>query len=468
MNHHDTIAAIATPLGSGGIGIVRISGSLAKATLHKIFRPASKTFSEFRPWTLHRGHFITAQGTVLDDVLGVFMPGPRTFTGEDVAEIHCHGGQALIVALLEHITAQHQVRLAERGEFSRRAFVNGRMDLTQAEAVAEMISAKNTAALHLGAAKLEGLLGEKVIALRQKLERLRMELCVAVDFPDEEVECLSPQEFGRVVDDVRVHVTDLLTAYNRSRPWQEGASVVLAGAVNAGKSSTLNALLGYNRALVTDIPGTTRDFLEEGLLIDGLAIKLTDTAGLREALDTVERLGIDRSRERIAAADAVLLVLDGCLGAEGATALGQEGLELAQKEGTILVWNKCDVASNIDLPSEWQGLQEKCVTISAKQGLGLDVLCAAIKERVLGEQGGAYTPLEPQAKDVVPNLRQALLLQDAAEELSLLLSDVAAQQPYDICAVRLDASVAILGQITGLDTPDELLDKIFANFCIGK
>ncbi len=466
MHHDDTIAAIATPLGSGGIGIVRLSGALAQSTLRALFTPASSTFTDFRPWTLHRGRFTTPQGHSLDDVLAVYMPGPRTFTGEDVAEIHCHGGQALIATLLEHIVAHKGVRLAERGEFSRRAFMNGRMDLTQAEAVAEMIAAKSTAALHLGAAKLDGLLGKKVTELREQLERLRMELCVAVDFPEEEVECLSTQEFGRVVDNVRTGVLDLLTAYNRSRPWQEGALVVLAGAVNAGKSSTLNALLGYNRALVTDIPGTTRDFLEEGVLIDGLAIQLTDTAGLREALDTVERLGIDRSRERIAAADAVLLVLDGSLGAEGALALGQEGLELARNERTVLLWNKCDVAENITLPPSWAGLEQKCLPISAKQGQGLEVLCAAIKKCVLTGHGDHV--LEPEAKDVVPNLRQAQILQEAAEELALLLADIAAHMPYDICAVRLDSSVALLGQITGLDTPDELLDKIFANFCIGK
>ncbi len=462
MFHSPTIAAIATPLGSGGIGIVRISGPESKEILRQIFVPAKKDLKDFRPWTLHRGRMIDAQGAMLDDVLAVYMPGPNTFTGEDVVEIHGHGGQVLMATLLENIVACG-ARLADRGEFSRRALMNGRMDLTQAEAVAEMIAAKSKAALHLGSAKLEGLLGEKVSTLREKLEILRMELCVAVDFPEEEVECLSPEAFGQVIGTVREAVEDLLRAYNRSRHWQEGASVVLAGAVNAGKSSLLNALLGYNRALVTDIPGTTRDFLEEGLNLDGLALRITDTAGLREALDTVERMGIARSRERIAEADAVLFLLDGSLGADAAMHLGEEGFSLANNEKTVLVWNKSDLAPEPILPDTWQDLIKKCILISAKEATGLQELSCAIKDVILQDSSA-----EPEAGDVVPNMRQALLLQDASAELALLLADITAHVPYDICSVRLDTAVALLGQITGLDSADELLDKIFANFCIGK
>ncbi len=462
MLYNDTIAAIATPLGSGGIGIVRISGPDAKACLQQVFMSSSEKFKDFRPWTLHRGHFVDITGAMLDDVLAVYMPGPKTFTGEDVVEIHAHGGQMLMATLLESLVGRG-VRLAERGEFSRRALMHGRMDLTQAEAVAEMIAAKSKAALHLGSAKLEGLLGKKVADLREKLEHLRMEVCVAVDFPEEEVECLSPEAFGAVIGEVRQAVEDLLVAYARGRHWQEGASVVLAGAVNAGKSSLLNALLGYNRALVTDIPGTTRDFLEEGLNLDGLAVRITDTAGLREALDTVERMGIARSRERIAEADAVLFLLDGSLGAEAALHLGEEGYALAQNEKTVLIWNKSDIAPSPLLPPSWQDLAKKCILVSAKEGTGLQDLSTAIKAVILQESS-----TEPEAGDVVPNMRQALLLQDASAELALLLSDITAHVPYDICSVRLDTAVALLGQITGLDSADELLDKIFANFCIGK
>ncbi len=460
MLYDDTIAAVATAQGTGGIGIVRISGAEAKTLISKTFLSHNERFTHFRPWTLHHGHFLEYSGQALDDVLVVFMPGPRTFTGEDVAEIHCHGGSAILQSILTTLM-QHGARLAERGEFSRRAFMHGRMDLTQAEAIAEMIAAPTKASLRVGSAKLDGLLGKQVGTLREKLEELRMALCVAVDFPEEEVECLSPQEFLAVVQEVQEAVQTLLTSHARCRHWQEGASVVLAGAVNAGKSSLLNALLGYNRALVTDIPGTTRDFLEEYIDLDGLAVRITDTAGLREGADTVERLGIERSRERIETADAVLLVLDGAL-AEQATE-ENESLALAKDPKVLVVWNKSDLAPEPTFPPTWQGIEKKTVCVCAHSGKGLDALSAALKSLILKENTA-----EPDYGEVVPNMRQAKLLQEAAEELAQLATDIDANLPYDVCAVRLDAAVSTLGNITGLDTPDEVMDKIFANFCIGK
>lgn len=305
----DTISAIATAAGAGGIGIIRLSGPKAKAIVARMFLPFSSNFSNFKPWTLHRGRIVDATGEPLDEALVVFMPGPRSFTGEDVAEIQCHGGPALMRVLLE-TTLLFGARLAERGEFTRRAFLNGRMDLTQAEAVAEMIAAPTRAALRVGATKLDGLLGRRVGEIRRQLEHLRMMLCVALDFSEDDVPMLEPQEFLQGLAGVREAVKVLCRGYARSRCWQEGALVVLAGAVNVGKSSLLNALLGRNRALVTDIPGTTRDFLEELLDIHGLPVRLTDTAGLRETCDVVEHLGVIRSRERMEAADVVLLVVE--------------------------------------------------------------------------------------------------------------------------------------------------------------
>ena len=295
-----TIAAIATPPGAGGIGIVRLSGPRAKALLARMFLPLSPRFENFRPWFLHRGRVLDRYGEALDDVLAVFMPGPRTFTGEDMAEIHCHGGPLIVQAVLESTL--------------RLAFVNGRMDLSQAEAVAELIAAPSREALRYSLNRLDGLLGRRVLALREELEALRVQVCLAVDFPEEEVECLAPAAFGRAVAEVACSVRRLLAGQKRARVMQQGAVVVLAGAVNAGKSSLLNALLGRNRALVTDIPGTTRDFLEEACDLDGLPVRLTDTAGLRQAgegragADAVEALGMALSREKLGEADCILLV----------------------------------------------------------------------------------------------------------------------------------------------------------------
>ncbi len=462
MQNPDTIVAIATPVGSGGIGIVRISGKDAKHILAKVFLSNSPKFTNFRPWTLHRGRFIDESGHLVDDVLAVYMPGPKSFTGENIAEIHCHGGRAIMQLVLQTLIF-HGARLAEHGEFSRRAFLNGRMDLTQAEAVAEMIAANNSTALRLSSNKLDGLLGKQINTLRATLENLRLSLCVAIDFPEEEVECLDPKEFVSIINQVHQALEAFLQSHERHRHWQEGATVALAGAVNVGKSSLLNALVGYNRALVTDTPGTTRDFLEEYITIDGLNIRLTDTAGLRNSQDSIEQMGIERGRERILAADVVLVVLDGSKLDEAFDTLLFNDELLKQSHKNILVWNKSDLSPIASLPNHWQNFAKQCIVVSAKEGAGLDKLCEAIKSILLNDDVN-----EPNTSELVPNLRQAQILEDAAKELGILATDIGNNLPYDVCSVRLDSAVSLLGQITGLDSPDEVLDKIFSTFCIGK
>ena len=455
MHTNDTIAAIASPVGTGGIGIVRVSGPAAKRILARIFLPLSPRFTNFNPWTLHRGRILDGYGNVLDDALVVFMPGPRTFTGEDVAEIHCHGGMALLGALLENILALG-TRLAEAGEFSRRAFLNGRMDLTQAEAVAELISAPCKEGVLLSAAKLDGLLGRRVGALREKLEQLRMRVCVAVDFPEEELECLSRAEFSQAVEDLAQAVRELLEGYKRNRCWHEGALVVLAGRVNVGKSSLMNALLGRERALVTDRAGTTRDFLEERVLLDGLPVRLVDTAGLRESADEVERLGIAASRRCVEEADLILVVLDG---GEGRTREDQALLEEFAPDRVLPVWNKSDLAR----PDAASASGTVCV--SARTGEGLDDLAVEIRRNILGRSGGDGSMREA---GVSPNLRQAGALARALDELDACASDIQNGLPYDICALHLETAGMALAELTGLDGSDALLNRIFSTFCIGK
>lgn len=463
-----TIAAIATAPGAGGIGIVRISGPQSREILSRMFSPTSAKFSGFRPWVLHRGRALDHEGAPLDDVLAVFMPGPRTFTGEDVAEIHCHGGPFIVQAILE-TALRLGARAAERGEFSRRAFVNGRMDLSQAEAVAELIAAPSREALRYSLNRLDGLLGRKVTALRRRLEELRVQMSLAVDFPDEEVECLAPEAFAAVVEDVAAAVRGLLTGQRRAQVMQQGAVVVLAGAVNAGKSSLLNVLLGRNRALVTDIPGTTRDFLEESCQLDGLPVRLTDTAGLRETDESVEEMGVALSRQKVRQADAILLLVDGGrLGPAGAAAdicpdeAVREVLEQAGDIPVLLVWNKVDLAEPAVWPPVW-GHGRPCVRISASTGHNVDTLARRLRALLLDD--GSHTP---PSDGLAPNARQSLVLERALHELDALLADIAAGSPYDCCSVRLDAAAALLGEVTGLDSPEEVLNRVFSSFCIGK
>ena len=463
-----TIAAIATAPGARGIVIVRSSGPQSRVIISRMISPASALFSVFRPWALHRGRALDHEGAPLDDVLAVFMPGPRTFTGEDVAEIHCHGGPFIVQAILE-TALRLGARAAERGEFSRRAFVNGRMDLSQAEAVAELIAAPSREALRYSLNRLDGLLGRKVTALRRRLEELRVQMSLAVDFPDEEVECLAPEAFAAVGEDVAAAVRGLLTGQRRAQGMQQGAVVVLAGAVNAGKSSLLNALLGRNRALVTDIPGTTRDFLEESCQLDGLPVRLTDTAGLRETDESVEEMGVALSRQKARQADAILLLVDGGrLGPAGAAAdicpdeAVREVLEQAGDIPVLLVWNKVDLAEPAVWPPVW-GHGRPCVRISASTGHNVDTLARRLRALLL--DAGSHTP---PTDGLAPNARQSLVLERALHELDALLADIAAGSPYDCCSVRLDAAAALLGEVTGLDSPEEVLNRVFSSFCIGK
>ncbi|WP_461208948.1 tRNA uridine-5-carboxymethylaminomethyl(34) synthesis GTPase MnmE [Desulfocurvus sp. DL9XJH121] len=460
----DTIAAVATPPGSGGVGIVRVSGPGALGVADLLFTSARPDFTRLRPYRLHHGHVHGVDGGVLDEVLAAYMPGPGSYTGEDVLEFNCHGGPAVLREVLAAVLAAG-ARPAAPGEFTYRAFRNGRLDLTQAEAVAEAIAAPTRAGLTLAQAKLAGGLGVLVDALRAQLGDLRAQLCVAVDFPEDEVECLAPEELAAGAAEVRAALAGLLAGYRRGRCWREGAVAVLAGRVNAGKSSLMNALLGRERAIVTDVPGTTRDYIEEAVDLDGLPVRLVDTAGLRETDDAVERAGLERSRLLTDQADLVLLVLD------HTRRTAPEDVALAQRLGpgkVLAVASKMDLASGPLDGAYVQGVRWfrdagfETVEVSARTGQGLPRLCRRMRERIVG--GGA----EPDPGEIVPNLRQSQALEGATAELAALEEDLGAGVPYDLLGVRLETACALLSEITGDIAPADVLDAVFGRFCIGK
>lgn len=454
----DTIAAIATPLGQGGVGIVRISGSRSRELGELLFRSARSDFAGFKPYRLHHGWFLDGASRDLDEVLVSFMPGPGSYTGEDVVEINCHGGPAVLRAVLETVLGAG-ARPADPGEFTKRAFLNGRLDLTQAEAVIEMITAPTRAGVGMAGQKLEGVLGRRISELRAALEDLRTQLCVAVDFPEEELECLPHAELARRTQTVLQGLGELVAGYERNRCWREGVLVVLAGQVNAGKSSLMNGILGRERAIVTDIPGTTRDYLEEAVSLDGLPVRLVDTAGLRETADKVEQVGVLRSRELLDQADVILLVVDRTRG------MTDEDVRLLKQYGPdklLVVENKADLPGDVlDLP-EGAGSVHGHVSISARTGQGLDELTDTVRTMAVG------TRREPGASDLVPNLRQKQGLERAADELTALLGELGQEMPYDLLSVRLDAACALLSELTGEITSDEILNGIFDSFCVGK
>ncbi|WP_419788387.1 tRNA uridine-5-carboxymethylaminomethyl(34) synthesis GTPase MnmE [Pseudodesulfovibrio sp.] len=455
----DTIAAVATPPGEGGVGIIRISGPQSRALALALFRAESASFTDFIPHHLHYGRLLDREGRVLDDILAAFMPGPNSFTGEDVAELHCHGGRAVLGAVLDELLARG-ARLAERGEFTYRAFLNGRMDLTQAEAVAELIHAPTKAAVHLAQVKRSGMLGQRIRELRARLEDLRAKLVVAVDFPDDEVECLSTEELAETSTSVRGDITALLAAVDRARAWREGPLAVLAGRVNAGKSSLMNGLLGRDRAIVTDQPGTTRDYLEETLNLDGLNVRLADTAGLRATEDMVEAAGLKMGRELMDRADLVLLLADGCHPVEDETLETASALGPDKAMALLTKADREDFDPANAAPLSALGLE--VLPVSSKSGEGLDRLCARLRERLLGGAG------QPDPDELAPNARQAATLAEAAAELDQLSLDAEAGVPYDLLGVRLETATTLLAAITGDIAPDDVLNSIFDSFCIGK
>ena len=515
LKNAETIAAVATPPGSGAVAVLRLSGPRSLDILTRLFRPLSPSFAGFKPRLMHYGQILACplpddspphspdpdnRGSggrrsgggnpkgmiplgfpppeappleILDEVLAVFMPGPGTFTGEDVVEIHCHGGVAVTDAVLAAVLAAG-ARLATPGEFTRRAFLNGRLDLSQAEAVAECIAANSPEALALAQAKLGGLMGRRARELRERLRGLCAQLVVAVDFPEEDVEILPRPALAAEVEAVRRACADLAAGYERTRLARQGALVVLAGQVNVGKSSLMNALLGRERAIVTPHPGTTRDFLEETLDLAGLPVRLVDTAGLRDAHDPVEAEGLRRARELMAEADLVLWVTDVEHDPDD-PALAAESAELTDlaSDRVLGLLNKIDLLPAAGETFSPPGPAEAStpesgvpgrLKISARTGAGLEDLAAAIRARLLEN---AVVGPDADAQPA-PNLRQRDLLLRAEEELAGLLADLDAGLPCDILGVRADLARDVLAEITGEIAADDVLDLIFAEFCLGK
>lgn len=455
----ETIAAVATPVGHGAVGLIRISGPLSLPAVSRLFVSSRPDFARFLPHRLHYGYLKDGTCQILDEVLVSFMPGPNSFTGEDVVEINCHGSPMVLQAVLEALQVL-DVRAASPGEFTLRAFLNGRMDLTRAEAVAEIINAATPTAALLAQSKLAGSLQRRIHALRDTLQELRAKLCLAVDFPEDEVECLAPEALLQALQDVREQISDLLQNHRQTRIWNDGATCVLTGPVNAGKSSLLNSLLGRDRAIVSEFPGTTRDYIEGAIFLDGLMIRLVDTAGTRPGADEVELAGLALGREMQSRADLLLLVLDGSVSPEPDARFLSSDLPPSR---TLVLFNKADLPwSGTNPESVFAGKGYETLRISARSGLGLNTLKERIRSRLVSR-----APV-PTPGTLVPNLRQSLALKRAETELEDLVRDVTAGVPYDLLGVGLESACTILQEITGEITSDDVLNSIFSRFCIGK
>jgi len=455
MLYDDTIAAIATPPGAGGIGIVRLSGGQALPVAERLFAPARP--GRWRPFVMRFGRVVDRAGATLDEALAVYMRAPRSFTGEDVVEISCHGGPLVLRSVLD-LALGHGARQAEPGEFTMRAFLSGRIDLSQAEATLDVINARTATGLALAQAQLGGWLAGEVRRAREELLAPLAYLTALIDFPEDHIEAeeaLAPIEAGLAA------VERLLASADQGAIYREGARVALVGLPNVGKSSLLNALLRTDRAIVTPIPGTTRDTLEEAANLQGVPVVLVDTAGIAETDDPVERIGIGRSRAALAQADLALLVLDASRPPEPAEA---QIAALIGARPALLVWNKIDLlGEGRELPpfdADLPGLAGR-VAVSALSGARMDTLSHAVAAAL----GAGEAPAEPR---LVSNPRHRDALARAAAHLRDALDGHARGLPPELLVVDLTAALAALGEITGEGVGDELLAAIFSRFCIGK
>ncbi|MGN8647654.1 tRNA uridine-5-carboxymethylaminomethyl(34) synthesis GTPase MnmE [Gracilibacillus sp. HCP3S3_G5_1] len=456
---NDTIAAISTPIGEGAIAIVRLSGDEAIAISNKMFE--GKDLEKVDSHTIHYGKIIdTETKEMMEEVMVTVMRAPKTFTKEDVVEINCHGGLASVNRLLEHVL-YHGARLAEPGEFTKRAFLNGRIDLSQAEAVMDLIRAKTDKAMNIALKQLDGKLSKLVDQLRQQLIETVAHVEVNIDYPEyDDVEEMSHQMLRAKTEEVYQEVERLLSMAKQGKILREGIATAIIGRPNVGKSSLLNAFVQETKAIVTDIPGTTRDVIEEYVNVRGIPLRLVDTAGIRETEDIVERIGVERSRQALKESDLILLVLN--YGEE----LTEEDRNLFKAvEGLeyIVIVNKTDLDQQLDLEEVKQlAGDQKVITTALIEDKGMDTLEEAIADTFFAGE------LDSGDLTYVSNVRHIQLLQQTLKALEDAMDAMDADMPIDLVQIDVTRAWELLGEIVGDTVQDSLIDQLFSQFCLGK
>lgn len=457
----DTIAAIATPFGTSGTGKVRISGPDAISIGSKIFEASSGIdIKEADSHTAHHGYVVNPKsGKTVDEVLAIVMIKPRSFTGENVLEFDCHGGMVPLEAVLE-LTLEHGARMAEPGEFSRRAFMNGKLDMAQAEAIIDVINSKTEKSLNIAMEQLKGGLSEKVNSIKDKVIELLAHLEASIDFPEDEIEGFDSNQLEERLKEIKEPIKKLIKTAKQGKLYQEGIKTVIVGKPNVGKSSLLNYLLQENRAIVTDVPGTTRDVIEEYINLDGIPLKVIDTAGVRESEDVVEKIGVEKTRESLKKADLVLMMLDV---SQGLTEEDIKVYNLIKGQPTIVVVNKTDLDENINLDElEEQFKEHPLLWTSVKEEKGMEELKNTILEEIFHEQ------INVDSDVMVTKVRHRDALNRAFESLEKVEQSLEEGMPYDFLTIDLKDVLFYLGSITGETVTDDIIDQIFSDFCLGK
>ncbi len=459
MKEFDTICGIATPLGEGGIAVIRVSGEKALEIVNKIFKAkTSDTILGMKSYTMKYGYIneINSENKI-DEVIISYMKGPRSFTAEDVVEVNCHGGVVSTNKVLEEII-KAGARLAEPGEFTKRAFLNGRIDLSQAEAVMDIIRAKTDLSMKSAVMQSTGALSKEINKLREYMLNTLALIEYAVDFtedeeePDETIPVRVSEQLEKGIEEMN----RLLKGANEGRIIRDGLNVAIIGKPNVGKSSLLNCLLQEKRAIVTDIPGTTRDIIEEFISLDGIPIKITDTAGIRETEDIVEKIGVERSKEKIDEADLIILILDSSRVLENED---RDIINNIKDKKYIVLMNKTDLEPKIT-SEDIEGL-ENIINISVKTGFGIELLKDKIKELF-------FNGTIDSESMIISNNRHKQALYRALENCQEALKRVKLNEYLDLISIYVTSALRALGEITGSELEEDLINKIFSEFCVGK
>jgi len=456
----DTISAIATALGEGAIGIVRISGPNSLAMAEKMFfTKDGRTLSAYGSRRMVYGHVEDNTGNTVDEALCVFMPGPHSYTGEDVVEIQCHGGIQSLKTILG-LTFAKGARPAEPGEFTKRAFLNGRMDLAQAEAVMDIINARSNEALKLAIRQQKGQLSTEIRHIRDALKDVVVHLEAVIDYPEEDIEDVTFDEVKDCIVNGLASVNNLLSRAHTGKIMREGLLTAIVGRPNVGKSSLLNCLLREERAIVSEIPGTTRDVIQEQMLIEGIPLVLADTAGIRQTNDFVESIGVEKTKEILAASELAVVVLDG---SEPLRIEDKEILSSIEAREHVIIVNKIDLPCLLDLEAlKAKFGAQNVLTLSVKSTKGVDAFVQWLKNFVYGAGGTVEKGV------FVQNVRHEKLLSATKESLNDALVAAEKHIPYDCIVIDLRNAINQLGAITGETVQDEIINEIFARFCLGK
>lgn len=456
----DTIAAISTALGEGAIGIVRVSGSNAIAIVDSVYHCGSKRLVNQESHTIHYGH-VVEDSVIIDEVMVTILRAPKTFTREDVVEINCHGGILATNRILQ-LVLKKGARLAEPGEFTKRAFLNGRIDLSQAEAVMDLIRAKTDRSMDVAMKQLDGTLSKWVRDLRQRLLNTLAQVEVNIDYPEyDDVEEMTLHLLHERSVEIQAEIQNMLSSAQQGKILREGLKTAIVGRPNVGKSSLLNRLLREEKAIVTDIEGTTRDTIEEYANIRGVPLKLVDTAGIREADDIVERIGVERSKKALQDADFVLLLIN------RSVPLCEEDKRLMEQTRTskrMVVLNKADLPAQVTVEEliEYGVAEEEIIETSMVKDLGIQELENKISDYFFGGK------LAEQDRNYLSNTRHIALLEKAQQSLDAVLEGIHLGMPVDLIQIDFTRAWELLGEITGDSVQDELLTQLFSQFCLGK